>query len=164
MQDNDGASAEVANRRPDKDRLGDTDTWTIPGGEVADRTVEAKFVGLGSSRATYHSMHGSDEHAEAGTKCQACRWLEIRIFDDGQQFTVSYVGRSDVPGEVQREWFMVTDTEDNLVDLLAGEGSSGGRFFSKPARMAIESARQIMPTIWDAYSEHPGNPAVSRSG
>lgn len=142
---------------PDQDMLGETQTWVIPGGDAGNQEIEARFVGFGTSRADYHSQHRANSHAEVGTKCQACRWLEIRIYDDGDQFTVSYLGRSDVPGEVTREWFMVTDTEDNLVDLLAGEGRDG-RFFSKPARLAIESARQFVPDVFDAYLEHAGHP------
>lgn len=141
---------------PERDQLGQSGTWNVPGGESGDVVVDGQFVGLGSSKAEYHTLHNSDTHAPIGMKCQACRWLEIRIFDDGDLFTVSYVGRSEVPGETDRQWHMVTDGEDALVHLLSGEGRNG-RFFSKPARLAIESAKEHMPTIWDAYQEHPGH-------
>jgi hypothetical protein len=145
---------------PGHDRLGQTGTWLISH-EDGELEVEGRFVGFGSSHSPYHTQHSADRFAEVGAKCQACRWLEIRIYDDGEEFTVSYVGVSSVPGETQRAWFMRATSEDDLVDLLSGDGRSG-RFFSKPARLVIESARKVMPEIGEAYVEHPGHPARSR--
>lgn len=144
---------------PPQERLGDNGTWIIPTtGESLE--IEARFVGFGSSRSAYHISH-SGEHAPQGLKCQACRWMEIRIFDDGDTFTVSYAGRSEVPGETQRHWSAAAKTEDELVDLLAGSGDRG-RFFSKPARQAVESVRNYLPEVGDAYQEHSGHPSRAR--
>lgn len=145
---------------PLPDQLGDSLTWEIPN-EGATVKIKARFIGMGSSRSAYHKGHPPNTFAEQGVKCQGCRWMEIRIFDDGDTFTVSYMGASAVPGETDRTWYVTTDSEDGLVDLLSGDGHSG-RFFSKPARLAIESARQFVPEIGDAYTEHPGHPVRAR--
>lgn len=144
---------------PEPDRVGETGIWVVPDGPN-EKEIEARFVGFGTSRNAYHVRH-EQGFAPAGMKCQACRWMEIRIFDDGDEFTVSYAGRTEVPGEDQRYWTSSAETEDELVDLLSGQGDRS-RFFSKPARLAIESARKVLPEIGDAYDEHPGHPVRAR--
>jgi len=144
---------------PDAERVGDNGLWAVPDG-TREIEIEARFVGFGTSRSAYHVRH-EHEFASAGTKCQACRWMEIRIFDDDDVFLVSYAGRTIIPDEGQRYWTATADTEDELVDLLSGQGDRG-RFFSKPARLAVESARTVIPEIGDAYDEHPGHPVRAR--
>jgi hypothetical protein len=144
---------------PNAERVGETGLWLVPDG-TETREIEARFVGFGTSRAAYHVRHDQG-YAPAGMKCQACRWMEIRIFDDGNVFLISYAGRTEVPGETQRYWTSNAGSEDELVDLLSGEGDRG-RFFSKPARLAVESARKVIPEIGDAYEDHPGHPVRAR--
>jgi hypothetical protein len=141
---------------PTRKQLGKIDLWPIGGEE--EYLLRARFVGYGSSRLGYHSLHDPGEHArQGGPKCQACRWIEIRVYWDRELYTVDYTMATLVPGEAERRWHSAVETDEDLVDLLAGTDGDGERFFSRPARLALRSMRRHHPRVWEAYEDHPGN-------
>jgi hypothetical protein len=141
---------------PDFAQLGATAIYTV-GTDTGERPVRARFIGYGTSYSDEHTGHPPGEFISRG-KCQACRWFEIRIYDVPTQnaYVIDYIGRTVIPGELDRHWHVLAVDDDALIDRLASpDRGRGPRFFSRPAQQAIRTAVEYIPDLAAAYEEHP---------
>jgi hypothetical protein len=147
---------------PGTDEVGEIGTWLLPVRDArGTRIVTGKFLGVGSSRATYHKNHPQDRIAAPGTKCQSCRWFEPRIFklmsaqeiadifgvdnndgdtDNSQDrgYLIHYAGRSIIPGEIAMSRYDMVSTAHEVVEVLTTRRADGS-----PPRLSIPAARVL---------------------
>jgi hypothetical protein len=82
--------------------------------------------------------------------CQRCRWFEVRLHrrrkpdDPGipYEYKVELIGRSTVPGEVDRFRVETTTSPNAIVDYLA-MGEPRNRYIPKVSRKALHEAADI---------------------
>lgn len=76
-------------------------------------------LGFGTSYRESHT-HAAGDLPARGTRCSGCRWTETKILwsEDGNQYVISIIGRSEVPGEIDRVKTIWTDTPDGVLDAL----------------------------------------------
>jgi hypothetical protein len=142
---------------PQVEQLGATATYTV-GTDAGDRPVRARFIGYGTDHTDEHSGHPASEFVQRGSKCRACRWFEIRIYDvpDQNAYVIDYYGGSIIPGELTRHWHILAIDDDDLIGrLVVGQNTRSSGFFSGPAQQAIKSAIEYIPDLATAYEEHP---------
>lgn len=118
------------------------------------REIQGKLLGYSSSNSDIHS-HALGEHAPPGMKCSACRWFEARIIrTDGEdaKYAVHTMGRSKVPGEIQKCRLVLTDSPREVIEVLTVRKSgTTGSFIPKPSTRAIAQAADLDDGLYDAY-------------
>jgi hypothetical protein len=81
------------------------------------------------------------------------RWAELRIFktDEGR-YVVAGVGKSEVPGEVDRPWATISDTPVGVIERLVLVDSDGLRYLPRSSRVLVLQAAQRDEGIKEAYA------------
>jgi hypothetical protein len=75
---------------------------------------------------------------------QAPRWTELTLFrTDSGRYVLAGVGKSAVPGEVDRPWAKVAEGPEGAVDFLYMHDEAGVRFMTRAARAVAEEAARV---------------------
>ena len=81
------------------------------------------------------------------------RWNEIRIFKTtGGSYIVAGIGRTEVPGEVDRCWAHIAEDAEGVVELLYIVDADSIRYMTNTARAAIEQAAAVDDKIRKAFA------------
>lgn len=120
--------------------------------------VDAYVLGHATSQHEDHDdkAHGPSETARRGTRCSACRWFEVQIFDvsddedAGVKYLVYTVGKTIVEGETDRIRFVWTDSEREVVEALVVRQGGMPKLPVASARALAQAARWD-DDILDAY-------------
>jgi hypothetical protein len=148
--------------------------------DVEYRQTTARFIGFGSSWTDNHWGH-REEWVPAGSRCNACRWFELRIFREFGDFTLpagtspsrlreAYVeaaetdklgdyvvykaGMSIVPGEVPYVRYDVISSPHEVVEALTTRKVTDNgpvAFITKPSALALASGARFDEELEDAY-------------
>jgi hypothetical protein len=177
---------------PDASLAGQVRRWFLPvnpdarGGRrdaasrPADTDVEyyqpyARFLGLGTSHTETHRDHPG-RFVERGTRCNACRWFEVRIFrevllPDGVasieelsaadasrvqlgEYVIHSSGMSIVDGEVTFFRYETTRSPYMVIELMTTRQTTDRgpeAFLAKPAAHALAEAAEFDVALRDAY-------------
>jgi hypothetical protein len=170
---------------PNYERIGDVGRWYLPlpsrddDGDMEYYRTVARFVGFGSSWTDNHWGH-REEFVPRGSRCNACRWFEIRIFRelDVDPATVStdadvvqlfrdatdahelgdYVvyksGMSVVPDEIPYCRYDKISSPFEVVEALTTRRHTDNgpqAFITKPSAMALASGARFDVELADAY-------------
>lgn len=104
-------------------------------------------LGAVSSR-TDHTCRGV-----VGTKgCRGCRWFETRLSSRGVDYRLEIIGKSLVPGEVDRIRVETTTSAHAVVDFLS-LGEPGKRYIPKVSRKLLHEAAELDEDIGDALDD-----------
>lgn len=172
---------------PTREDAGQLRRWYLPIKPPGDREEEfqyhvtyARFLGLGTSFAETHSGHRDREFVDRGTRCNACRWFETRVFRElvltlgGQDveslatddlrdaladarlgdYVLHSVGMSIVDGEVPYCKVDVTTSPFSVVELMTTRrvtDQGPQAFIAKPAAYALSEASGRDRDLADAY-------------
>jgi len=171
---------------PDDDEAGEVRRWYLPindrdAGDVEYYRTYARFLGVGTSHTAAHS---SAVHAEGyvpkGTRCNACRWFEARIFrelvlPDGVEtlanlehpgdaqlgrYVMHYAGMSIAPGEVPLYRYETTASPYMVIESMTTRRLTDRGpevFLAKPSAHALAASAAYDTGLRDAYE----NRAVS---
>lgn len=170
---------------PDYQRLGDVERWFLPLPSRDDteedtyyRTI-GRFVGFGSSWTDNHWGH-REEFVPRGSRCNACRWFEIRIFRELDvdpsdvpvgtdlerlfvdarragnlgDYIVYKAGMSAVPNEIPYCRYDKISSPFEVVEALTTRrhtDSGPQAFITKPSAMALASGARFDVELEDAY-------------
>ena len=108
--------------------------------EVRDRHRTLKFTGelLGKS-SSYDS--------------EKVRWGEFYIYrTESGRYVVAGVGRSKVPGEIDRCWAQASDSPDAVIEKLTLIDEDGARYLPFTARQLLDEAATRDQRLRDAYA------------
>lgn len=128
--------------------------------ETPDGTVTftGVLLGRGTSRRDSHLDHRPGSFPRKGQRCSGCRWTETRILwsVDDETYVVSTVGRSIVPGEVDRSKVAWAKDPNDVVDTLlvpppAHIGRDGPLELPPPNADALEEAARNDPRLSTAF-------------
>lgn len=144
---------------PDFAEAGDLGRWTFTDryGSVAE--IEGDFLGMGSSHRPSH-QHRFPPYAEPGKPCSACRWTEVRLFQECEapeggersgRYLVVRTGRSAVPGEETRTSFGYLDTASEVVRSLISWSEDGAASLAYGPRQALVQASTYDDGLNEAY-------------
>lgn len=125
-----------------------TREWTLRSEDVDHPTVvRGELLGYVSSERDDHTH--SEEFTPPSWKCSACRWIELTLIrTDRGTYVVHQLGRTIVPGEVDRVTLDETDSPDEVVEVLTvrrspTRGGVNRVFLPQPsARVLAQSARR----------------------
>lgn len=123
-----------------------------------------------ASSRTEHTCRFSGEKG-----CRGCRWFETRLYSrpyaypgsadqpdsNDWEYKLEIIGRSIVPGEVDRIRTEYTTSANAVVDFLA-LGEPGHRYVPKVSRMVLHEAADIDQAIGDAIDDFDMITAVGR--
>lgn len=125
--------------------------WSLTDRDGSAVTFEGSLLGTGTSFQSEHSHVG--DVPERGTRCSACRWFDVSIFESTDEDTAMYVvytvGRSIVPGESDRPKIAWTDSAYEIVELLTTRKDDVPRV-PKPSLRALAQASQYDEDIAEA--------------
>lgn len=151
--------------------------WFLPlpaeGGSNADdmehMIVVATFLGMGTSHVPVHSNHEHKQFVDRGTRCNACRWFEVRIFrelltDDPDRaddadlggFIIHTTGCSIVPTEQSLYKYVLVSSPHSVVENLTTRRVSDNgpeAFITKPSALALAEAAGHDRSMRDAYRD-----------
>lgn len=141
---------------PTESETGMIGRWSVEDddGNVAD--IVGRFLGSGSSRKPRHMGHPEGTYATR-PGCQACRWLELLIFqevpqeDRPRRYLVVKLGVTVVPGEKQRYTTTWAFSPDEVVVAVSTRAPGAQMSMSRPARIALARAAGLDPEIREAY-------------
>lgn len=168
---------------PDADDAGQLRRWYLPIMPPGDRHGEfeyhvtfARFLGVGTSFAEQHTGHPNDRFVDRGTRCNACRWFETRVFrelvlppdvDDVASldleeattvqlggYVLHSVGMSIVDGEVPRCKVDTTSSPYSVIELMTTRRMTDQgpeAFIAKPSARALAEAAAKDRDLADAY-------------
>jgi len=108
--------------------------------EVRDRHRAIRFKGelLGKS-----SSYDSDKE----------RWGEFYVYrTESGRYVVAGVGKSNVPGEIDRCWAQVSESPDAVIEKLTLIDPDGARYLPWTARQLLDEAASKDPQLRDAYA------------
>lgn len=115
------------------------------------------------SSASSRTEHTCRSVGERG--CRGCRWFETRLhrtqIGEDFEYKLEIIGRSIVPGEVDRIRTEYTTSANAVVDFLA-LGEPGHRYVPKVSRMVLHEAADIDQAIGDAIDDFDTITAVGR--
>jgi hypothetical protein len=168
----------------DKTIVDDTTAPELPVANGEDVDIDyyrmiAKYIGHGSSWTDNHWNH-REEFAPRGSRCNACRWFELRIFreldvdpndvspdtdltelyqrtnrnDQLGQFVVYKAGMSIVDGEIPYCRYDLISSPHEVVEALTTRrltDSGPVAFITKPSAMALASAARYDEDLESAY-------------
>lgn len=118
------------------------------------------FLGFGTTQRDQHSNHSLDfADPTLGEKCTACRWFELRIFDDVDSdcYILLYSGRSIVPSESQRFRVERVYTAYELIEAVTVKREGTPQYLSVPAVRALSQAAGFDTDIAAAYNARRSN-------
>lgn len=79
------------------------------------------------------------------------RWFELELYrTDTGRYVARGVGLSDVVGEDDKEWVIVTDDANELVDKLHRRGDAGP-YLPRTTQVALSNAAEVDGGIAGAY-------------
>lgn len=136
---------------PTAESVGVVDTWVLPldSGSIE---VEAKFLGLATSRRNHH--HPGRSYVLQDRTCGGCRWFEPRIFREAggqRRYLVYLAGMTIVPGESPRiryEWAL---SGHEVVEILTTRRRDEDAHLSKPAALVLAQAAAFDSELNDAW-------------
>src|SRR3990170_6008451 len=168
----------ISMQLPNYHDVGEARKWFLPlppaagdPGETEYYVTVARFIGFSSSHTDNHWGH-REEYVPSGSRCNACRWFELRIFReldvDPDDFTTEsdpveyelgdYVvykaGMSVVPGEVPLCRYDTISSPHEVIEALTTRQvrDDGPRvFITKPSALALASAAQHDAELESAY-------------
>lgn len=105
-----------------------------------------------ASSVSTHNCRGADRQG-----CRGCRWFETKLSrratrDDRLEYRVETVGRSLVPGEVDRFRTEVTTSPHAVVDFLA-MGNPHNRYIPKISRKVLHEAADLDSRLGEALDD-----------
>lgn len=141
---------------PTENETGMVGRWSVEDddGNVAD--ITGRFLGSGSSWKPRHMGHPDSKFAARGG-CQACRWLELLIFQEAPQedrprrYLVVKIGLTVVPGETNRYTTTWAYSPDEVVVAVSTRAPGARLSMSRPAQIALARAAGMDPEIREAY-------------
>lgn len=142
---------------PIESETGMTGRWSVVNDEGERADITGRFLGSGSSRKPRHMNHPGSDYAARGGKCQACRWLELMIFQELEQpdrprrYLVVKIGASAVPGETERYTTTWAFSPDEVVVAVSTRQPGAQLVMSRPAQFALARAAGLDPEIRAAY-------------
>lgn len=113
--------------------------------------VYGRLLGYSTSESDNHTH--SLPFAVKGTRCSACRWFEVYIFEtngEDAQFCVHTVGKTKVPGEIEFQRTSWSDSAYEVVELLFVR-QRGETHLPRPSARAIAQAATYNDDIRKAY-------------
>lgn len=157
---------------PDDHDLGRLHEWRLPRQDSPEHlTVEAQFIGLGTSQEDMHSHSGpvlTDDR-----RCLACRWFEARMFltkDEGQRYLLYKVGASNIPGEIDMiRYRYVKDAYEAVLCMSVPHNTDPkARFLGAPVKDMFTTAGAFDDAIGQALTHYristSTHKAASRAG
>jgi hypothetical protein len=171
---------------PDADDAGQVRRWYLPLNDRDVNEVEyyrtyARFLGVGTSHTAAHSaaVHVNGL-VPKGTRCNACRWFEARVFRELElpadvedvaqlsdpadarlgQYVMHYAGMSTAPGEVSLYRYDTTTSAFMVIESMTTRRLTDRGpevFLAKPSAHALAVAAAYDVELRDAYE----NRAVS---
>jgi hypothetical protein len=139
---------------PQERDAGRTGRWVLPVDGRDPFIFEGTFLGLGASGPRGHRDHMPGEWAAKGTRCNGCRWAEIRLFKFDAGYVIYLAGISRVPGETTRGKVDWAQQPDDVIELLTTRRCrecgidaerhgrdhryEGEEFFSFPAQQLLD--------------------------
>jgi hypothetical protein len=103
------------------------------------------------SDGTSRTEHTCKKVGEKG--CRGCRWFETRLYrDDEGDYKIEIIGKSIVPGEVDRIRVEHTSSAHAVVDFLA-LGEPGHRYIPKISRKVLHEAADEDEAIGEAIDD-----------
>jgi hypothetical protein len=170
---------------PDASEAGEVRRWFLPTnaeddpGHLDPLPFYGRFLGMGTSNTARHTDHDG-RFVRRGTRCNACRWYEARIFrevllpegiaeladlDDPTdaklgEYLIHSAGMSIVPGEVPLFRYETTRSPASVIERMTTRRTTDGQpvaFLAKPSAYALAEAVLYDRALHDAYD----NRAVS---
>lgn len=138
---------------PDFAEAGDPGLWSFTDRYGSVTSVRGHFLGMGSSHRPSH-QHRFPPYAEPGKPCSACRWTEVRIFQesgDPGRYLVVRTGRSAVPEEETRTSFGYLDTASEVVRSLISWSEEGAASLAYGPRQALVQSSAYDDGLSEAY-------------
>lgn len=126
--------------------------------------VYGRLLGFASSHEEDHTDHrGEFADPTAGERCSACRWVDVAIYDiredpaankryRGALYLVHTVGRSDVPGEVDRPGLVKARNAPLVLEGLTQRSKTGRVYLTVPAGQAMAEASaydEALARVWE---------------
>lgn len=158
--------------------------WYLPlnnetagrGADVEYYQTYARYLGGGSSHTERHQDHRGQVWIPKGTRCNACRWFEARIFrelelPDGVDrienltdadrdrvrlgdYVIHYAGMSIVEGEVPFCRYETTPSPHVVIESMTTRRNTENGpvvFLAKPSAHALAAAAAFDVQLHDAY-------------
>lgn len=138
---------------PDFAEAGDPGRWTFTDRYGSETEIEGDFLGMGSSHRPSH-QHRFPPYAEPGKPCSACRWTEVRIFQESgapRRYLVVRTGHSTVPEEETRTSFGYLGTASEVVRSLISWSDEGAASLAYGPRQALVQASAYDDGLSEAY-------------
>lgn len=136
------------------------DTWTIED-RAGERVFTGQLVGMGTSQRENHTHHLDLNGPVTNTRCTACRWSEIYIFQvdsntrgvpPGAVYCVYTLGPSIIPGEHTRANVRWATSGFEVVEMATvRRGERGAPFLPAAHSRALAMASAVDDDIADAY-------------
>jgi len=157
-------STDLRRDLPNGERSGEDATWVLPTSSVEDDlvvdgvlTLDARFLGVGSSRKRRHMYHTGTAFAPKETRCGVCRWFETRIFRvGGNEYVLYHVGRSIVPGERDYARHERAYSPAEVIELYTVRKRDEKPFLTGPARLALAQAEAHDAELSEVYRNRSG--------
>lgn len=132
-------------------------------GALEEHRFTGHLLGQGTTHRQEHLdlIHDVNSFAAPGERCPACRWFEVRIYavdagadddDESGGYYVETVGRSTVPGEVDRRRVRRVFEPRRIVATLV-QSKDGRVFVPLPSRGALEQAADRDPRIAEVIDD-----------
>jgi hypothetical protein len=113
--------------------------------------VDARFLGVGSSRRQRHILHPG-RYATRSERCGVCRWFETRIFRVGEnEYVLHHTGRSIVPGERSFMRHERAFSGPEVIERYTVRPGDADPFLARPAARALAQAAAHDDVLRDAY-------------
>lgn len=144
---------------PGGEDSGVEDVWRLPTSVADDPdvtdgvlTLEARLLGVGSSRQEQHDPHPGDVVAH-DARCGRCRWFETRIFRVAHnEYVLHHAGRTVVPGERQLVRHERAYSPYEVIEAYTiRREAEGHSFVTRPARRALAQAVAFDTALRQAY-------------
>lgn len=80
------------------------------------------------------------------------RWHEVSIYKTSiGEYVIHKVGRSEVPGEIDRNTAFVSETPEGAIECLYTRNRGGVKFLTFAAEEAYDAAARLDPALRKAY-------------
>ena len=117
-----------------------------------DIEFRGRLLGYATSRLNVHKSHDGHDTAPAGTRCSACRWIEIRIFKKKTgEYVLELTGQTRVSGEKTRHRVEVTASPHWVIEVLTQRPDGRDPFIPRVAKHALSEAAASDPEMESAY-------------
>lgn len=80
------------------------------------------------------------------------RWIELRLFrTQAGSYVLAAVGRSTVPGEIDRCWVQVSDGPEGVIERLYMYSDNGQRYIPHTSHALLDKAARADTRVRHAY-------------